>query len=120
MLCIQPLESYNFNVFDDLIRLAGFMTLVRKHGEEFYKEIASKFRSMVQPPSSTDSSKGDQKNKTRQSTPKPSPSEERKRAVEDPNSSKPNKKPKSSQNETASSTTTTEEEDGSDLDERKD
>jgi hypothetical protein len=116
------LESYNFNVFDDLIRLAGFMNLVRKHGEELYKEASSKFRGMTQPPQGSnhaDSNKGDQKSKARQPIPKPSPSEERKRAVEDSNSSKPNKKPKSSENETASSTTT-EEEDGSDLDERKD
>jgi hypothetical protein len=131
LFCMQPMESYNLNTYDDLIKLVGFLFFVRKHGEENYKEIGNKLKSMIQATQAHSDSNcklDTRKTRSQPSTPStktsssivPSPprietqKDDKKRVLEDDHN-KPNKKQKNNEGEASSNNQ--EEEESSDHDE---
>ncbi|KAL0483003.1 tRNA N6-adenosine threonylcarbamoyltransferase [Acrasis kona] len=125
-VCMQMMDTYNINSYEDLLRLTTSLSLVRRHGEETYKEMCSKLKAMSNGQPGTSSQKSSNGNNTpnRQQQVKPnqspapngsstSPENSKKRHLEE-DKSKTLKKPK-----TDESSANQNEDSSSDLDEQK-
>ena len=102
---MQPLDSFNLGIYDDLLRLAKFLSSVRLFGEDVVNESKIRFKSLA---SSSQKSEGKEKDIGKQPQTKPSvpqqedkkhsPSTGQKRKVpdqrEDKNQKNASKKPK--------------------------
>ena len=56
--CMQPIDSFNLCLFDDLMRLAKFLASTKCYGDELVQDVRLRLKQLVSPKSGTGSSVG--------------------------------------------------------------